>query len=574
MGDNNFCAEEKWYIISRYYSESTLLHGLRLFMAFEIRNRDMLARIGRLETKSGVVETPILLPVVNPAIQSISPKVMREEFGCTALMTNAYIIRKRSEAEAAEIGIHRLLDFDGVVMTDSGAYQLLIYGDVPITNKDIVKFQECIDTDIAVILDVPTGWGVSQQYARQTVEETLKRAKELAKIKTRNDILWAGPVQGGAYLELVAESAKRMGKLPFQIHALGSPTPVMEQYLFGTLVDMIMAAKQNLPPDRPLHLFGAGHPFMFALAIALGCDMFDSAAYALYARQDRYMTNTRTLRLNEIEYFPCSCPLCTKTNPAGVRDMTKPQRQEFLAQHNLYVSTAEIKSVKQAIAEGRLWEHLKLQSHGHPALFSALKRLGKYSKYLETQSPVSKNSGLFFFEATDLIRPEVPRHAERLKDRYAPPKNAKVLLLLPQTRTKPYHKSREHARIIKGVKERHKDSKSLVHFCTYAAPFGVVPIEIDEIYPLSQHEVAQPLDYETIKYVAEQVGSYIRRNRYHKVILLNDPEAWSTKIVSAVRSACKNKKISVTVLNPTSPWDKSAVNILFDAVQKAVGEQT
>ncbi len=543
-------------------------------MAFEIKDRDLLARIGRLDTKSGVVETPILLPVVNPAIQSIPPKVMREEFGCTGLMTNAYIIRKRSEAKATDIGIHRLLDSDGVVMTDSGAYQLLIYGDVPITNKDIVRFQEGIGTDIGVILDVPTGWGVSQQYAKHTVKETLKRAKELTKIKTRNDILWTGPVQGGAYLELVAESAKRMGKLPFHIHALGSPTPVMEQYLFGTLVDMITTAKQNLPPDRPLHLFGAGHPFMFALAIALGCDMFDSAAYALYARQDRYMTNTRTLRLKEIEYFPCSCALCTRANPADVRDMTKPERQEFLARHNLYVSMTEIKRVKQAIAEGRLWEHLKTQSLGHPALFSALKRLGKYSKYLETQSPVSKSSGLFFYDAVDLARPEVLRHADRLRDRYAPSKNAKVLLLLPQTRTKPFHKSREHARIIKGIEQKYKGKKNLVHICTYAAPFGIVPTELDEIYPLSQHEVALPLDYETIKHVAEQVGNYIRRSRYTKVILLNDTENWGTEIASTVRSACKNKKMSATVLNPANPWGKSAVNVLSNAVQKAVDEQT
>jgi len=564
--------KEKWFITSRYYSESVLLNGLRLFMAFEIRDRDLLARIGKLETKSGVVETPVLLPVVNPAIQSISPKDMHEEFGCTALMTNAYIVRKRSEAKAAEIGIHRLLDFDGVMMTDSGAYQILVYGDLPVTNKEIVQFQEGIGSDIAVILDVPTGWGVPQQYARHTVEETLKRAKELPRIKTRNDILWTGPVQGGAYLDLVAESAKKMGRLPFEIHALGSPTPVMEQYLFGTLMDMIMTAKQNLPPDRPLHLFGAGHPFMFALAVGLGCDMFDSAAYALYARQDRYMTDTRTIRLKEIEYFPCSCPLCTRTNPGSVRDMIKSKRQEFLARHNLYVSMAEIKRIKQAIVEGRLWEHLEMQSHGHPALFSALKLLRKYRGFLEAHSPVSKGSGLFFYGAVDLIRPEVLRHADRLRDRYVPPRKARMLLLLPQTRTKPFHKSREHSKIIKGVEQRHEDKKSWVHVCTYAAPFGVVPEELDEIYPLSQHEVALPLDYETIMYVAEQVAGYIRRNRYLKVILLNDAETWGSRIVSAVGSACKDRKVSITVLNPADPWSKSAVNDLFDAVQKAVGE--
>ncbi len=541
-------------------------------MAFEIKERDLLARIGRLETKSGKVETPVLLPVVNPSVQPISPKAMHDEFGCTALITNAYIIRKRFQTQAEELGIHRLLDFDGVVMTDSGAYQILVYGDVEATNKEIIQFQESIKTDIAVILDVPTGWGVSRQYAEHTVEETLKRAKELAKVRGRDDILWTGPVQGGAYLDLVAESASKMGKLPFHVHALGSPTPVMEQYLFDTLVDMVMTAKQKLPPDRPLHLFGAGHPFMFVLAAALGCDMFDSAAYALFARQDRYMTTTGTLRLREIEYFPCPCPMCARASPTEVKAMPKLRRQEFLARHNLHVSLAEIKAVKQSIVEGRLWEHLQIRSHGHPALLSALKRLGKYSDYLESQSPVSKSSGLFFYGATDLARPEVVRHAKRLKVRYVPPKTAKVLLLLPQTRTKPFHKSREHSRVIRDIERKLGRRKSLIHVCTYSAPFGVVPIEIDEVYPLSQHEVALPLDHETISYVAEQVESYVARSRLRKVVLLNDSETWGSTIASAVRRVCREKSSALTVLNPAKLWNKLAVNSLSSAVQKALGE--
>ncbi|MDH5462648.1 MAG: tRNA-guanine transglycosylase, partial [Candidatus Bathyarchaeota archaeon] len=225
-------------------------------MSFEIRERDILGRIGRLETKTGMIETPTLLPVINPTIQLIPPTKMQELFNCRALITNAYIVRKHFEEEAARKGIHRFLDFSGVIMTDSGAYQTLVYGDVEVSSEEIVQFQEDIDTDIATILDVPTGWGVSKEYAQSTVDETLRRARGLSKIKTRDDIAWVGPVQGGQYLDLVARSAVEMGKLPFEIHALGSPTPVMEQYLFGTLLEMIMAAKMNLPVERPFHLFG------------------------------------------------------------------------------------------------------------------------------------------------------------------------------------------------------------------------------------------------------------------------------------------------------------------------------
>lgn len=539
-------------------------------MSFEIRERDLLARIGRLETKGGVIETPLLLPVINPTVQLISPKTIQEEFNSTALITNAYILKKHFKDEAVQRGVHGFLNFTGVVMTDSGAYQILVYGDVDVSPEEIVRYQEEINTDIATILDVPTGWGVSKRYARDTVNETLRRAKELAEVKTRDDIAWVGPVQGGQHLDLVALSAREMAKLPFQIHALGSPTLVMEQYLFDTLVDMIMTAKMNLPQERPLHLFGAGHPFMFALAVALGCDLFDSAAYAIYAREDRYMMEYGTTKLNELEYFPCSCPECIKNNPQNVMGMPKFERQKMLAKHNLHVSFSELKRIKQAIVEGRLWEHLELRAHGHPSLLQAFKKLKKYSEYLEKQSPVTKRSGLFFFSSLGLARPEVVRHRVRLLERYSPPRKAKILVLLPQTRTKPFHKSKEHQRALKEIQKRMGDKADKVHVCTYAAPFGIIPIELGEVYPLSQYEIAVPFDAETLTYVARQVANYIETMNYEKVILLQDAETWKGKISVACRRACKKRRIPFTALRREKPWDDTALNDLVTIIQRAV----
>jgi len=539
-------------------------------MSFEIRDKDLLARIGRLETKSGTIETPLLMPVVNPTVQPIPPRTMREEFDCRMLITNAYIVRKHFREEAVEKGVHSFLDFNGVAVTDSGAYQILVYGDVKVTPTEIVQYQEEINTDVATILDVPTGWGVSKQYARHTVDETLKRARELAKVKTREDIAWVGPVQGGRYLDLVARSAREMGTLPFQIHALGSPTPVMEQYLFDVLVDMIMTAKMNLPLERPLHLFGAGHPFMFALAVALGCDLLDSAAYALYAREDRYMTEYGTTRLGELEYFPCSCPVCVKNDPQSVMKMLKAERQKILARHNLFACFSELRRIKQAIVGGRLWEHLELRAHGHPSLLQALKHLRKYEDYLESHSPITKKSGLFFFSSLGLIRPEVVRHRKRLSERYSPPRGARVLVLLPQTQMKPFHKSEEHRRVLKEVQQNLGDKAHEVHVCTYAAPFGVVPTELDEVYPLSQHEIATPLDAETINYTARQVASYIASTNYRQVILLQDMETWKGKMATACRQACRKKVIPLTVLRVKKPWNESALNSLVTAIQKTL----
>ncbi|RJS88456.1 tRNA-guanine transglycosylase, partial [Candidatus Bathyarchaeota archaeon] len=164
---------------------------------FEVRNRDLLARIGRIKTKSGSIETPAFLPVINMAKQTVTPRELWEEFGCRILITNAYIVKKQQAEAAVKMGIHKLLDFPGVIMTDSGAYQILEYGDIEATPEEIVRFQEDIGTDIATILDVPTGWKASREHAEYTVKETVKRARELEELRSKKDILWVGPIQGG-----------------------------------------------------------------------------------------------------------------------------------------------------------------------------------------------------------------------------------------------------------------------------------------------------------------------------------------------------------------------------------------
>lgn len=514
-------------------------------MCFEVKEKDLLGRIGKLKTKSGVVETPLLFPVINPKMQIVSSRRIKEEFGFEALITNAYILRKHFQNEPVADGVHRFLDYDGVVMTDSGAYQILVYGNIEVTQKEVVEYQERIGSDIATILDIPTGWKVSEEHARQTVKETLRRAKEFFKLKTREDVLWAGPVQGGRFLNLVAISAKKMGKLPFQIHALGSPTEVMERYRFDVLVDMIMAAKMNLPLDRPLHLFGAGHPFMFSLAVALGCDLFDSAAYAKYAKQNRYMTESGTWRLNELEYFPCSCPKCSKTTPKEILQKTREEMEVFLAEHNLYVCMAELKRIKQAIKDGRLWEHLEMRAHSHPTLLQALKRLKYYEDYIEKQAPLTKKSGFFFFNSVGLVRPEIVRHRRYLKERYSKPKDAKILLLMPQTRMKPFHKSKKFKDVLHSLREK----SNRIHVCFYAAPFGMVPIELDEVYPLSQHDTVTPLDKETIAYVADEIVDYIDRTNYKTVILVSDPENWNQTINNTCKKICRQKNIKLKIFN-------------------------
>lgn len=457
-------------------------------------------------------------------------------------------------------------------MTDSGAYQILVYGEVEVSQKEIVAYQEGIGSDIATILDIPTGWKVTKEQAELTVAETLRRAKAFFDLKTRNDILWVGPVQGGRHLDLVASSAKEMGKLPFPIHALGSPTEVMENYRYDVLADMILTCRKGIPIERPLHLFGAGHPSMFALAVSLGCDLFDSAAYALYAREGRYMTENGTWRLDQMDYFPCSCPQCASQTPDFLRRKNIKEREIFLAEHNLHVCQAELRRIKQAIRDGRLWEHTEMRLHSHPALLSALRHVRNSEEFLEKFSPITKSSGFFYLDSVGLARPEIVHYRKRLSERYTPPKNAKVLFLVPQTRNKPFHKAPEFKKIRQLFRKLGEELALQVHVCVYAAPFGVIPLELDEVYPLSQHEATLPLDIETVEYVATQTSDYIKRNGYSGVVLLNDRKLWNNTVKAAVKQASEDKSLYFVSQDTNVEGTRELLDHLEVALRKGLTE--
>lgn len=536
-------------------------------MSFQIAAKDLLGRIGRLQTKRGTVETPVLLPVVNPLLQPISPVAMSRDFGCKAIIANAYLLKKNVGDEVSTKGVHDFLGFDHTVVTDSGAYQILVYGNIEDTQEEIIAYQEAIDTDIGVILDIPTGGEASRERAEYSVEETLRRAKTALDTFTRKDILWVGPVQGGNHLDLVAKSAKEMAKLPFSIYALGSPTQVMEHYLFDYLVDMTMTAKRNLPLEKPLHLFGAGHPFMFALAVAMGCDIFDSAAYAIYAREGKYMTEYGTERLANLKYLPCTCRVCSQYTPQELSALEAEERTSALARHNLDICLAEMRRIKQAIREGRLWELLELRARNHPSLLQALRTLGEYKEYLEKNAPVTHRRGLFYFESTGLARPEIVRHRRKLLN--WTPAEGRIMVLLPEPGSKPFHRSREF-RMVRTILRRRLGSmmEDLV-FCIFTYPFGVIPLELDETYPHSQYEASAPTDEETKHYVAEEVAQYLKSHgrRYEATVIYAAGEL-GREVAGMFEGSHPEGKVFV-VRNEGHVWGREALEMLAEKVAEA-----
>ena len=141
---------------------------------FEVTQRDGRARLGKLHTRHGVLETPALLPVVNPNIRTIEPREMWDKYGIQALITNSYIIWKHDDlrTEAQRDGVHQLLDFPGVVMTDSGTFQSYVYGDVEVGIDEIVTFQRSIGVDIATMLDVFSRPDMNEEEVELAVRDT------------------------------------------------------------------------------------------------------------------------------------------------------------------------------------------------------------------------------------------------------------------------------------------------------------------------------------------------------------------------------------------------------------------
>ncbi|MFX1504942.1 MAG: tRNA guanosine(15) transglycosylase TgtA [Promethearchaeota archaeon] len=459
---------------------------------FSISRKDGLARIGTILTKSGRISTPILLPVINPNRQLIPPEEM-VKLGAEAFITNAYLLYKDSlnRERVIKEGLHNYIGFSGPLMTDSGAFQLMQYGEVSITNEEITKFQEKIKTDIGVFLDIPIKKGTYEE-TKSAMEKTLNRADEhILNRNSKGEILWAGPIQGGKYLDLVEKSSAKMAKKEFNIHPIGSVVPLLEAYDFEAVTHMILTVKQHIPSNRPIHLFGAGHPMLFAVAVFLGIDIFDSAAYVLYAKDDRYITVSGTEYLKNLEYLPCSCEVCQTYSANELRQFDQEVRTNLLAKHNLSTSLEEMRRIKQAILEGRLYELVLTRVMNHPSLARIIHLLfgASTSQFIEQYEPISKSRSLLITHPILAFQPLLLRYRKRILNRfYAWSPNLLI-----------------------GLDYQNLRSSSSYQVIRLSPLFGIIPDELRGVFPLVQHDRV-PLTYspEILSFISQFIEKYKR----------------------------------------------------------------
>ncbi|MEM0128987.1 MAG: tRNA guanosine(15) transglycosylase TgtA [Thermoplasmata archaeon] len=438
---------------------------------FEILERDGWARRGRLATPHGPIETPCLLPVVHPdpTRQPVSPDQIRSRFGLGAVITSAYItyrheeLRQRAEAE----GIHGLLRFDGPVMTDSGAFQQHAYGRIEVGPEEILDFQNRIGSDIATVLDVFVEPEDEETVAARGVEATTVRAEQA---RRRRDGLLAVPVQGGRHPALRRRSAEIASRLG-DVLAFGGVVPLFEQYRYRELVATLAAARSALSPAGALHLFGTGHPMVFALGALLGVDLYDSSAYFKFARRGCLLTPEGTIPVADLREEVCRCEACACQPLTGLAARPAEERERALAEHNLRVSAEEMARVRQAIRDGTLWELAERRAGAHPALAAALEWLGAHPELFADREPESRRA---FREvgAGSRNRPAIARFRDRLRRiREGPPEGRRLPRRVPLT---PEFLARIPPSDVRGM--------PIAWWCD--TPFGPVPWELTEVYPV------------------------------------------------------------------------------------------
>jgi len=379
----------------------------------EIKRRDGLGRLAKWNTPRGKVALPDIAIVVNPNKQLIPIKELVREFKPQILMTNSYIIRRSKISEKIEKkGLHKFLAFNGLIYTDSGAFQFYSRGIKDFDPEEIIEFQKKIGSDVITPLDLFTFQDDSKGVVEKKLKETVKRIRSVDK----GDRLLVGPIQGGRFLDLRRRAARLVMKENVDVFAIGGLVPLMENYEFKSLVEQVIVARNELAVNKPIHAFGCGHPMVFSLLVLLGFDLFDSAMYSIAAENDRYLTPEGTLRLEDIEELPCSCPVCSSTTASELKKMNKGDRAKMLARHNLYVILGEIRKIRQAIAEGSLFELVQQRVRAHPSLLEAFTYvLKKYGKFIEEYDPVTKRSAFLYSGPESEFRPEVMRAKKQIK---------------------------------------------------------------------------------------------------------------------------------------------------------------
>lgn len=463
----------------------------------ELVQRDGLARIGKFKTKHGVIETPTVLPVINPNRITITPEEMRS-LGAQGIITNSYIIRRTDSLreKALKNGVHSLVSFDGPIMTDSGTFQSYVYGDMEYDNRGIVDFQRNIGSDIITILDIFSRPDDTYRMASEAVEETYRRMKE---IEVAEDEIIAGPVQGSVFMDLREKAARLMSSTDASYLPVGGVVPLLESYQYDRLADIVLTAKANSDFSKPIHLFGGGHPMFLPISVLLGVDFFDSASYVKYARDGRMLYPEGTRDLAKLRTLPQWSPLYDRYTVRELLQAESEERTIALSKHNLAAIFMEINEIKERIYQNTLWQYAESRARSHPYLFRAFRKLLERKAELLKFEPLYRKSSFHYYDSYSNEHPSMKRLSSFIERHIS--ENRKDTVILPAGSRNP---GKRDYSLIRDLYEKY-DGNYLVPWCN-----TFVPVELEDTYPIEQiissDIVDDQLQSREYAKIAEEIG--------------------------------------------------------------------
>jgi queuine tRNA-ribosyltransferase len=358
---------------------------------FELLGKDSSskARRGCLTTGHGVIETPAFMPVgTQGSVKAVSPQELRE-LKAQIILGNTYHLFVRPGLEVIRHcgGLHKFMNCDGPILTDSGGYQIFSLAKLRKITEEGVAFQNHIDgtptfispemameiqatlgSDIAMVLDECPPWPCDYDYAARSLEMThrwAKRCKENAQRRTPNaesrmQQMVFGIVQGATFEDLRRSSAQGLAAMDFDGYAIGGVSvgePELE------MMQAIEWSEPHLPENKPRYAMGLGTPPQLIELIARGMDMFDCVLPTRLARNGTAFTAAGTLNLKNAEFTlqtspieeGCVCEACRGFSRAYVRHLVKAEEilgLRLITLHNLHFYLDLMTRVRRSIEEG------------------------------------------------------------------------------------------------------------------------------------------------------------------------------------------------------------------------------
>ena len=339
------------------------------------------ARLGRLFTPHGTVETPVFMDVGTlGTVKALEPRDLKE-LGAQVVLGNTYhlMLRPGAEVLAAAGGLHRFMGWDGPILTDSGGFQVFSLARMrKITEegcrfnshidghefflgpKESMEMQRVIGSDIAMVFDECLPYPCERERAEKSVEQTLRWAQASKDAPHADGQMVFGIVQGGVYDDIRRHCAEELVKIGFDGYAIGGVSVGEPEEAMYKAVD---ASAPFLPEDKPRYVMGLGVMRQMAECVARGVDMFDCVIPTRVARHGTAITRRGNVAIKAAKWIfdqgpveeGCECYCCRNFTRSYVRHLLAAGEilgLRLLTIHNVHALNRFMREMRAAIADG------------------------------------------------------------------------------------------------------------------------------------------------------------------------------------------------------------------------------